>query len=258
MVHIPDFLQELLNEAQFTPATEGLSGAMVWRVEMAGQTRYYLKHCPRAKNAELRAEADRLAWIAPLFPAPKIIAFGSEKGVTYLLTTALQGQLCSNLLSSEHSITIVRAIGVALRRLHELPIQDCPFDMRLARRLRLAQQRLNAGEVDLDNFDEERRGQSAETLWAEVVAAQPALEDVVVTHGDFCPPNILMNPDTLEITGFIDWGRAGIADRYQDLALMWRELEEPPHRAAFLEGYGGMTEPDMERIEYYQLVDEFF
>lgn len=257
MVTIPEFLKEYLADATLNTVTEGMSGAGVWRVEREGEADYYLKAVSQADDYELRQEADRLAWVASRFPAPTVNAFGVEAGQSYLLTTAIQGVLLSELLSNKNAITIVKGAGGALKRLHQLAIKDCPFTMELARRLALAEERLQAGEVELENFDEARQGQSAETVWAEVVAKRPATEDLVFTHGDFTPANVLINPDTLELSGVIDWGRAGIADRYQDLALMVRELETEL-QASFLEGYEVAQGLDWEKVAYYQLLDEFF
>lgn len=257
MMTIPEFLKEYLANSTLIAMTEGMSGAGVWRVEMAGRVEYYLKVVPQEDDYELRQEADRLAWVASRFPAPTVSAFGVEAGQTYLLSAAIQGILLSDLLSDKDNITIVKDVGRSLQRLHQLAITDCPFDMQLTRRLALVEARLQTGEVDLDNFDEARQGQSAEGLWAEVLAHRPATEDLVVTHGDFTPANILINPQTLEVSGWIDWGRAGIADRYQDIALMVRELESELH-APFLEGYGIVQSIEPEKIAYYQLVDEFF
>jgi aminoglycoside phosphotransferase len=257
MSHFPSFLNEYLADAILIPVLEGQSGAMVWRVEMAGIARYYLKTSSSSNDTDLRTEAERLAWIAPRFPAPVVAAFGVEANQNYLLTTAVRGISLQEQLSHDNVITIVKNVGSVLRQLHRLAVTDCPFSMQLSQRLALAEARLKAGEVDLDNFDEERQGQSVDVLWAEVLAKRPVREDVVVTHGDFTPANILINPDTLEVAGVIDWGKLGVADRYQDLALMLRELEPEVH-SAFLAGYGEVPNLDGKRIAYYQLIDEFF
>ncbi|WP_338108671.1 phosphotransferase, partial [Heyndrickxia oleronia] len=62
------------------------------------------------------------------------------------------------------------------------------------------------------------------------------------------------------INGFIDMGRAGISDRYQDLALAVRSItynfgkDMIPY---FLNEYG-MQSYDKAKINFYQLMDEFF
>ncbi|HLX56069.1 MAG TPA: phosphotransferase, partial [Ktedonobacteraceae bacterium] len=59
---------------------------------------------------------------------------------------------------------------------------------------------------------------------------------------------------------FIDWGRAGIADRYQDLALAARSLAYnfgPGWESLLWEAYGLQT-VDAAKIAFYRLLDEFF
>jgi kanamycin kinase len=68
--------------------------------------------------------------------------------------------------------------------------------------------------------------------------------------------------DALEL-GFIDLGRAGVADRYQDLALMTRSFESPLNpqfngwSERFFECYG-IREPDDAQLEFYRTLDEFY
>jgi len=61
------------------------------------------------------------------------------------------------------------------------------------------------------------------------------------------------------LNGVIDWENAGIADRYQDIALLtrsvWYNFGENWGKTVF-EIYG--IEPDWEKIDFYRLLDEFF
>ena len=81
-----------------------------------------------------------------------------------------------------------------------------------------------------------------------------------------CLPNVFLQQD--KISGFIDLGRCGIADRYQDIALCYRSLVNNYQGA-----YGGKVyptfyperlfeklgiEPDWEKVRYYILLDELF
>jgi len=79
----------------------------------------------------------------------------------------------------------------------------------------------------------------------------------VVTHGDYCAPNVFVDPETLRFTGVLDLSGLGMGDRYVDLALMFKSLSGdlnpqyggPPAARRFVEAYGG--DADDPRIAYY-------
>ncbi|MER7244261.1 phosphotransferase [Kribbella sp. NPDC000426] len=82
-----------------------------------------------------------------------------------------------------------------------------------------------------------------------------------VTHGDYCAPNVFIDPETLRFCGILDLGRLGAGDRYLDLALMFKSLRglNPqygglPAARRFVELYGG--DPDDPRIEQYITLDD--
>ena len=152
---------------------------------------------------------------------------------------------------------IIEITFAALRRLHALDARDCPFDHRLSNRIALARARTEAGAVDEDDFDDERVGRTPADVLPELLARRPRAEDLVVTHGDACLPNLMA--DNGRFSAFVDCARLGVADRHQDLALaswsighnLGMQWIDP-----FLKRYGGTIDP--ERIEYYRLLDEFF
>jgi aminoglycoside phosphotransferase len=118
-----------------------------------------------------------------------------------------------------------------------------------------ARERTRLGLVDQSDFDEVRRGRAATEVLVELLAKRPATEDIVFTHGDYCLPNVFVSP-----LGFIDCGRAGRADRYQDLALAARSVAYnlgPEWVVALWEAHGHDT-PDEEKLAFYTLLDEFF
>lgn len=196
-------------------------------------------------------------WLQGRLPVPEVIAFEQDGERDWLLMSAIPGRDAAH-QSEAPPDRLVILLAQGLAHIHSLPPSDCPFDHSLDREIETARHNLINGRVDEDDFDEVRQGRSAADLFDELLRLRPAGEEIVFTHGDYCLPNILIDGDA--VSGFIDWGRAGRGDLYRDIALALRsirfnlgaEFERP-----FLEAYG-ITRPDTAKIEYFQLLDEFF
>ncbi|SMG54884.1 Phosphotransferase enzyme family protein [Paraburkholderia susongensis] len=100
---------------------------------------------------------------------------------------------------------IVGMLAMALRILHEVPIAVCPFEHRLEEHIAAAKNRVNVGLIDEADFDNERQGQTATDVLADLLSTLPETYDLVVIHGDACLPNFMANGSNF--TGFIDCGR---------------------------------------------------
>ena len=208
----------------------------------------------------LQAEAERIQWLNGRLPVPQLLDFEITDEGAFLLMTAVPGVNITHFNDQKDSDkeTAVRLLAEGLHQLHNLPIADCPFDHRLDVQIEKAREYTELGLVDEDDFDEERLGQKAAALFEEVLATRPSSEDVVFTHGDYCLPNVMVIDG--RFSGFIDLGNAGIADRYQDLALCTRSL-------AYNFGAGweelfwhcyGLEQPNKAKATFYRLLDEFF
>ncbi|WP_216323582.1 APH(3') family aminoglycoside O-phosphotransferase [Deinococcus aestuarii] len=252
---LPDPLRRVLPAARWEPVTHGESGAGVWR----GQ-RYVVKVQARGglSSSSLLQERERLRWLTGRVPVPAVVGYETTETHEYLAMTRLPGLPMSDPDALLHPERVVSLLARALRELHALPVRECPFTMTLPVMLRLARERVAAGEVDEEDFDDERLGRSAAEVFNELVRTRPESEDLVVTHGDACLPNLIVNGEYVE--GFVDVGRAGIADRHADLALAHRSLTRnlgPEHAERFLNTYGRAL-VDERKLAYYRLVDEFF
>ena len=146
----------------------------------------------------------------------------------------------------------------ALRELHSISPGDCPFDERLHLRLKLAAARMEADLVDEQDFDQARHGMRTRDVYEQLLRTMPGGEQLVVTHGDACPENFIFRGDTF--VGFIDCGRVGLADKHQDLALASRNIDalfgQELVDTFFIEY--GEPNPNLGKIEYYRILDEFF
>ena len=191
---------------------------------------------------------------------PEVLHFVRASGSAWLLTSALPGRSAYDCLVADPArrLEIAAAVGAFLRTLHALPLGACPFHAGHELRLAEARRRLEAGEVDASDFDAARAGWSAERVWKEMTGLLPLPFARVVTHGDFSLGNVLLDADG-RVTGCLDVGRAGAADPHQDVAILWRDLEEfgPDTQQAFLRAYGLPT-PDERMLAFHLCLDEFF
>ncbi|EJN27605.1 APH(3')-II family aminoglycoside O-phosphotransferase [Pseudomonas sp. GM80] len=256
-MNLPDAWRRTFADAVIEQQTIGESRADVWRISPADSAALFVK-CEQVMTwGELPGEVQRLRWLETLdLPAPRVLETTTEAEHNWLLMTAVPGR---DLASSEQlsPLQIVTLTAQALRELHAVAIDSCPFDHCLDKKIPLAREHVRAGLIDEEDFDDARLGRSAEDVFQQLLAERPPHEELVVTHGDACLPNLLAEHG--RFSGFVDCGRLGVADRYQDLALAAHSITDnlgEQWLPAFFEAYG--VQPDQRRIAFYQLLDEFF
>ncbi len=245
----------------------GESGSSVTRFDRPGASAVFLKSRTIGTAPSGRAlfdEAERLGWMHAVgLPVPAVLQYHEWKGREYLLLTAVPGTDASVPRPPEQHGAIVAALAAGLRTLHATNISACPFDQSRRVRVAAAEAHVRAGVVREDDFDAARQGRTAVELYAELVATSPASEDRTFTHGDYCLPNVLLIEDGaggFRVGGFVDCGNAGIADRYQDLALCARSVADNlgDEWVQTLVARYGLDRVDEGKLAYYQLLDEFF
>jgi kanamycin kinase/aminoglycoside 3'-phosphotransferase-2 len=265
--NLPQALVNLLRHIQHAAlVTLSASGARVYRLQEADGATRFLKIAEREVGQELVAEAARTRWLAGKLPVPRVLFHETDGVRSYLLTSGLPGTDAATLVDRPgvDVAHVARLLARGLRRVHAVPIDDCPFDHTLAQSLERARQRVARNLVDENDFDAERQGQQAAALLQELQANRPVDEERIFTHGDYCLPNILLDGDRLldsdRVSGFIDLGRAGVGDRYRDLALCRRSLIRncgPDAVPIFFDAYG-LAPLNEEKLTYYQMLDELF
>jgi aminoglycoside phosphotransferase len=259
---LPLDLEPLVKEYSPQPVTIGQSVASVYLLQAPGKPNLYLKTAPKGSVVTFGAEVERLRWMKGRLPVPEVLYYAETAAGAYLLLTEIMGKMACDPVFEGETLGVVKGLAAGLKMLHSLDITDCPLDARLVVQFEMARQRLEARMVGESDFDHDRQGQTAADLYKELLAKRPASEDLVFIHGDYCLPNILLDPTNHALTGFIDLGRAGVGDRYHDLALAVRSLiynwgEE--YVPVLFEEYGlKKDEIDRSKIEFYKLLDEFF
>lgn len=209
-------------------------------------------------------------WLFGKAPVPEILESLEQDGRHYLLMHRLEGEFACAEKWLQNPQVLVQLLAKALQKLWQIPIDNCPLDASLGYKLKEAEYNVQNNLCDMEDAEEGTYGsegfKSPQALLEWLEQHRPE-EDLVFSHGDFCLPNIFLNND--EISGFIDLGRSGIADRYQDIALCYRSLLHN-FQGRFNGGipYPNFDpnslfevlniEPNWEKIHYYILLDELF
>lgn len=242
---------------EFEPISIGKSACAVYRLSSPGRPALFLKVAAGADLPDLESEHERLVWLWSRASVPMVVDFVVERQQAFLLTMSLPGANAAE-SPEEYWPQIVVQLAGALRYLHSLDPMQCPFDRGPRCVLPTARKRATAGLVDESDFDEERLGRAAIDLLGQLDRDRPESEELVVTHGDACLSNAIFCHD--RFSGFVDCSRCGRADRYQDLALASRSIENnfgQSFVAEFFKAHG-VTDVDQARLSYYRLLDEFF
>lgn len=247
---------------EWLPVTRGESGAGVFR-NADGSS--YAKVVDAAAVADLAAERDRVSWAHRHgVPGPAVIDWRvTEDGGACLITSTVRG-VAADRLSESALRAAWPAIVEAVRTLHALPADGCPYRRDLDDMLARARAVVGAGAVNPEFLSDEDREVPAEALLDRVereadLRRRQEAADRVVCHGDLCLPNILVDPDGLTVEGFIDLGRLGLADRHADLALLLANTADAvpgfaeEATAGLAAGYPAQVDP--ERLRFYLALD---
>ncbi len=235
---------------------EGGSAASVFLVKDEQEQLCVLKGAVKTDDSKsLKHDFLVYEWLAGKLPVPAVHFFQEEGNSEWLCIEWIDGPTLAELPAAEQW---VRIFAQALRLLHEVPLDSHAPVYSLDTRLKEVRIRIENGCVDATDFEEEFRNYTAEQLWDELTRYKPIEADLVFTHGDYCPDNLIVRDGV--VAAFIDMGRAGVADRYQDLSLAIRSLKHESLEELiplFLHNYG-LTYLDENKLRFYTLLDEFF
>jgi streptomycin 3"-kinase len=248
----------------WVPVRTGESGDHVYRRE---DGLAYAKIVPAERSVALAGERDRLVWLHGLgFASPRVVDWREAEGGSCLSMSTVPGIPASELAGPDLLRawpSIARQIGA----LHELPVDQCPFDRGLRLMFDRATDVVADEAVNPEFLPPEDRKLPAAELLARIAGELPIrlaqeAADRVVCHGDACMPNIMVDPETFRCTGLIDLGRLGTADRYVDLALMvanasesWAARDQAERASAILFETLEIEAPDRERLAFYPRLD---
>ena len=254
----PDRIKKLICDGDFSEVHIGESSSQVFKVSTRRKGNLFLKVNPIAEHCFLLHEARILEWLHGKLRVPEVVAYVKDETKEYVVLTEMLGINCVEAMDVLGHTEIVALLAAGLREIHQIDISGCPFDESLETKLLNARYNLDHGLVDESDFDEERQGKTGQEIMASLCRLRPTDEDHVFSHGDYCLPNVILRNNC--ISGYIDLGRAGISDRYNDLAIASRSIYDnlgEGCEAQFFKEYG-VNSVDEDKIEYYRMMDEMF
>lgn len=255
-------LKDLLGRYSHQRIFTGWSGAEAYYLPGLSA---YLKIAPAESLSNLAREKEVLQWLDGKLPVPEVLGFEEVDDKQYILISEIKGIAASEYVASNCNNPAVihdyvKSAAKAIRDIHDLPIRDCLLRQDIDVKLAAAWENIRRKLVDESDFLQENIGRTSEEIYDELVEKKPPAEDLVFTHGDLCLPNMMILGD--EISGFIDFDRGGISDRYQDIALFLRSFalnsKIPLDISEMFCSAYGIDSLDEEKIYYYRLLDELF
>jgi len=262
MIDLPDEIKSLIGEETFSIDDVGMSDSTV-----------VLFHDKILKIQTISEESENeycvMEWLQDKLPVPKVLGFESDEKKNYLLMTKVPGEMsCADkYMKNPEQLTTIMAEG--LQMLWKVDISNCPYTCNLEKKLQMAKCAVENNLVDLDNVEpdtfSENGFKNPDDLLQWLNENKPE-EDLVLSHGDYCLPNIFLSDG--KVSGYIDLGKTGIADKWEDIALCYRSLLhnfDGKYTRKQYQGFRGDMlfeklgiEPNWDKIRYYILLDELF
>lgn len=260
---LPEEIRKLVAEESCKADDIGMSEASVL---FFGDKILKVQEC----NEEAGNEYRMMQYLQGKLPVPMVYAHEISQGKSWLLMSKCPGRMaCAHEYMSDPA-TQCRMLAEGLKRLWSVDISDCPSDQRLGHKLEQARYNVENNLVDTENVEPDTFGEKSFQDPADLLQwlyANMPQEEPVLSHGDFCLPNIFGMGEN--VTGYIDLGKTGIADKWCDIAICYRSLSHN-----YSGKYRGTDvcaefddmclfrelgiEPDWEKIRYYILLDELF
>jgi aminoglycoside phosphotransferase (APT) family kinase protein len=255
--------------ASAAPLSGGYGGE-TYAVSAAGEDavlRLYLRHPARAS-----VDVALMQLVRGLLPVPRVLDAkpdGEDGDPPYVLTERLPGVNLETYLGTapdEQRRRVGEQLGELLVRLSGMPfLTSGEFIGR-----ELAIEPFDLGDLrqwfDRHAEDIGLSRSQADGLYEVLDAAEDLAADgpgrVCLVHSDFNPKNLLVDPQTVELTGLIDWEFAHAGSPYSDLGNLLRFCTDPVLGGAVLDvvrrkapGLGDRLEERARAADLWAVID---
>ena len=221
----------------------------VWLTET-----HAVKALPLEGGGSLDAEAANATWLGEHVGTARSLLRSDGPDRSWLVSERLVGVPAHRPDLHGDVGSLAEVAGNALRELHALPVDLAPstvergWDAIAA----LASATVAAGLGAVDDPYQRYSGDELLELWLQ---GRPAVEDLVICHGDPALPNMMAQQGVF--SGWVDVGGVRVADRHLDLAHAHASIHRnlgPEAVYVFYDTYG--QDPDLLRLDHYLLAKQ--
>lgn len=206
------------------------------------------------RAAQLDAEAANSAWLGEHVATASPLVRSDGQDLAWLVTARIDGVPAHRPDLHGDVGSLAEVAGQALRKLHALPLDVAPdeIDRGWDALEAAAEAYVAGGGGEVDEPYQRYTSEQLLELWRQ---GRPAVEDLVICHGDPALPNMLARQGAF--VGWVDLGGVRIADRHLDLAHAHASIHRnlgPEAVYVFYDTYG--QDPDLLRLDHYLLAKQ--
>lgn len=222
-------IYNIIDKNELKELNLGRSDTKVFKTKLKSNYQEVILKIQYTENKNnLKEEYERLKWIEGKLNTPKAYYYNEKDNIKYLIMEYKKGA------PSFKFDDIGYQLGKALKQIHQVNIENCPFN-------KYSPEQLLSNFLDkLDSIypeiQDNYKDETKETIIEFMKENIPI--DKVLTHGDYSMPNILINAGEIS---FIDLGELGISTKYLDIYYLMKSLKINKKEEIFeefLKGYG--------------------
>lgn len=216
-LNIPQAIKDLIGDQSYEIDDIGHSGSTVLTFE-----NMVLKIEQHTSNIDEAVE--NMRWMGKRVPVPRVIRYEVVDGQSYLLMSKVDGKMSCDPYYMEHPNEMVELLAEGLRMLWSADISGGIQEWSLEGDLEKVRESLDR-EWETGRMVVAPDGKalySPEEVMEWLEENKPK-EELALSHGDYCLPNVFFKDG--RVSGFIDLGASGVADKYLDIADCYWSLK---------------------------------
>lgn len=179
----------------------------------------HIKLRPASYAEGLTDESQRTNWAnhhdlpAPISRAMRL------PGIALLLSNTLEGKPSHKYIDTMQPDAIIAGLSAALKIIRDVDASDFPFNVPLWATQQGAESNARTLTSSKHRVLHPDFSQLSTRELRDIVDAGPGVHEMTLNHGDFCMPNVLLDPNC-NTSGIVDLGGLHIGSSKLDLAIM--------------------------------------